>query len=522
MQNKKGLIIILCAVVVIFMAVLAVCAALILIQDKGPANEYQKQLDMGAKYVDEENYDQAIAAYLAAIDADPTSDEPYYRLALLYKDLNRLSDLQSILLRGIEATSSQRLKDLYVSCFGHAYDELDEDKNEEGVSLSISDSLTQIVANYVFDDYRMKYMASTSNIRENKQLYNFGGFNGTLYFFNEGSTVSIDETTNAPYVNVRPNYVVLNDLSELFQGLDAGESLSSNDLLSLGATEVQRKHDTGRGDYVRFIYNHCVVEIVLTNDSFTVTSENRVYSEFGTAAQSGHSSFDVDIKIVDATTGKGLADAELIAHEGNNVYGTVVAKGTTDSNGICTLELVAGSYCFEVIRDGYVTESFMGEVFSSGICSLESLIVSPQLAEGQIRIVLEWGDYPSDLDSYLVDNSGDVRVYYSNRQWSEGDVTVAELDVDDVDGYGPETITVNDTSKNFTYYVHDYSSTGRMFERQDITVKVYTPGSSAPTVFTINTQATDALGWCVFSYVDGRIVIQDTPVQNRSDFSYRP
>ncbi len=86
----------------------------------------------------------------------------------------------------------------------------------------------------------------------------------------------------------------------------------------------------------------------------------------------------------------------------------------------------------------------------------DQTVVSPP-QEGQLRIVLTWGATPSDLDSHLTGpNSlgGRFHVYYSNKV--DGG---AELDLDDVSSYGPETITIKQLRDGmYRYSVHNFSN----------------------------------------------------------------
>lgn len=69
-----------------------------------------------------------------------------------------------------------------------------------------------------------------------------------------------------------------------------------------------------------------------------------------------------------------------------------------------------------------------------------------------MRIVLSWGERPLDLDSHL-SYPGNHICYYHKEGLN------ANLDVDDTDSYGPETITINERIPNqrYIYAVHDFS-----------------------------------------------------------------
>lgn len=74
-----------------------------------------------------------------------------------------------------------------------------------------------------------------------------------------------------------------------------------------------------------------------------------------------------------------------------------------------------------------------------------------------LRIVLSWGKSPSDLDSHLSYPNNHICYYHK-----EG--TNANLDVDDTDSFGPETITIEKKAQNqkYIYAVHDYSDKNRV------------------------------------------------------------
>ncbi|SFQ37337.1 MULTISPECIES: tetratricopeptide repeat protein [Pseudomonas] len=95
-------------------------------------------------------------------------------------------------------------------------------------------------------------------------------------------------------------------------------------------------------------------------------------------------------------------------------------------------------------------------------CSGMTYAISPvmQNLDG-LRVVLTWGANPSDLDSHMIFPGNNI--YFRNQQGDD-----AHLDVDDVDSYGPETITLEKKhyGESYVYAVHDYSNQGRPASRQ--------------------------------------------------------
>jgi uncharacterized protein YfaP (DUF2135 family) len=87
-------------------------------------------------------------------------------------------------------------------------------------------------------------------------------------------------------------------------------------------------------------------------------------------------------------------------------------------------------------------------------CAGTTYAISPVMTNlDGMRIVLNWGANPADLDSHLM-YSGN-HVYFENKQGEE-----ANLDVDDTTSYGPETITIERKrdGQRYVYAVHDYSN----------------------------------------------------------------
>lgn len=76
---------------------------------------------------------------------------------------------------------------------------------------------------------------------------------------------------------------------------------------------------------------------------------------------------------------------------------------------------------------------------------------------GDVQITLTWND-GADLDIHVIDPNGE-EIYYAHQYSASGGV----LDIDDINGYGPENIfwqTNHAPSGNYQVYVHDYNDNG--------------------------------------------------------------
>lgn len=181
--------------------------------------------------------------------------------------------------------------------------------------------------------------------------------------------------------------------------------------------------------------------------------------------------------------------------------GEGAAEVSIDS-GNYSVELETGDYTFEVSASGYKKEYF--NVYVSGADQEKDFSISPSLAEGEIRIVLEWGATPSDLDSHLegtTKNGDEVSIYWMNPVATSGAKTIAQLDVDDRDGYGPETITLSELGGTYQYRVHRFSSSGSL-AMSGAVVKVYS-GSSEPITISVPSDCDE--WWDVFTIENGEI-----------------
>jgi hypothetical protein len=148
---------------------------------------------------------------------------------------------------------------------------------------------------------------------------------------------------------------------------------------------------------------------------------------------------------------------------------------------LCATTDVAGSYSIADVPAGPQTIDFTITGFTSlaetvtitaGAATTQSTALSPQLAAGDLRIVLTWGASPSDLDSYLWVPSGTEVSYRATGSLSSA--PFAQLDADDTTGFGPETITISQlTSGTYTFSVN---ALGGNFVPAETTVRVY--GSS--------------------------------------------
>ncbi|MFW2367061.1 MAG: putative Ig domain-containing protein [Desulforhopalus sp.] len=202
----------------------------------------------------------------------------------------------------------------------------------------------------------------------------------------------------------------------------------------------------------------------------------------------------------------------LLLANNNGTPGAVVASVESDSEGVFIFtDLSAGSYFISAAHPGYIDNHRTVTLNNNTYLTNQDLTLSPVLNENEIRIILTWNGSPSDLEAHLTTPSEvgcRYHCYYFNKT-----IPTANLDLDDRDGYGPETITITDrVSGTYRYYVHDFTnrlSNSRALSLSGATVKVFY-GDREPIIFTVPYGYGN--GWHVFD-MDGETG-EITPIHN--------
>ena len=123
-----------------------------------------------------------------------------------------------------------------------------------------------------------------------------------------------------------------------------------------------------------------------------------------------------------------------------------------------------GVYPIHFKKEGYIPLKTEFEI-AAGTIFYNRFAISPLIARENMRIVLEWGRRPDDLDAHL-EKTGEYHISY--RKMRVSDDGQAKLDHDDRESYGPETITIKkvDGQSHYRYYVKDYSNRDRHRSKQ--------------------------------------------------------
>ena len=190
----------------------------------------------------------------------------------------------------------------------------------------------------------------------------------------------------------------------------------------------------------------------------------------------------------------------------------------TEGNGQFTFENIdAGYYTVEMISRDYTT-SYSNITIAPGSNALQTGYLSPTMSGNQYRVVLSWGENPSDLDSHLEGKHPEgsyAHVFYGNRSGSVNGKSIY-LDRDDTDSYGPETMTFDvDPESNYEFYVVWYSGYGTWKGSEGV-VNVYN-GTRHVALYPVPNVENSSGVWSIFRIRNGIFtavneIVPSTPV----------
>lgn len=230
---------------------------------------------------------------------------------------------------------------------------------------------------------------------------------------------------------------------------------------------------------------------------------------------------DISGVIVNATTGNPEVGVTLEFFDGINITnGTLAATVITDADGSYSVTgLAAGNYTCVIFGDGLQTSIVTVFVIGNAIVTAQNGTISPIVLAGETRIVLTWGETPRDLDSHFtgptIDGTDVFRVYFANR--AEEDVI---LDTDDTSSFGPETVTISDSSRPgvFRYSVFNFSGgSASNLSNSGARVEVIREGGTVAEFFVPRGEGNL---WSVFDMVRGQIQAIGTVTNRVSNDDY--
>jgi uncharacterized protein YfaP (DUF2135 family) len=167
-------------------------------------------------------------------------------------------------------------------------------------------------------------------------------------------------------------------------------------------------------------------------------------------ASAVHAQGTVNVQILSATIKDKQIDGATVTLQKN---GEQSAAATTNAQGQAALQTTFPDDANALL---IVKKAGYSNLVVKCPCAGTTYAISPVMNSlDGMRIVLNWGANPHDLDSHVVYPGN--HVFFSNKRGTD-----ANLDVDNTTGFGPETITLTrkHVGERYVYAVHDYSDGG--------------------------------------------------------------
>jgi hypothetical protein len=190
-----------------------------------------------------------------------------------------------------------------------------------------------------------------------------------------------------------------------------------------------------------------------------------------------------------------------------------IGEFSTDAQGKIQFKIPEDAFAripVSVRKSGFTNTDFTLELLA-GTLFLNRFSISPSIPLKHMRVVLDWGENPRDLDAHLVKKDSYHISYRHKKKAADG---VAILDRDDTNGFGPETITVTSLDYNgeYEYYVEDFSNRNKKssdkLSKSRGEVKVYGKGKLLHYFRVPQNKKGDT--WTIFKIKNGEVI----PVNN--------
>ncbi|MCR5217116.1 hypothetical protein [Treponema sp.] len=197
------------------------------------------------------------------------------------------------------------------------------------------------------------------------------------------------------------------------------------------------------------------------------------------------------LSIRDSDSGEPVADANVNIDQTWDLV--------TGEEGLAPLpeEIEDGEHSLTVTKDGeYLPGKSTINIDEGKITDSPQLSLPKKVDYERIKIILDWGFEPEDLDCHVI--CGKHHVFFGNK--SEYGI---RLDRDDATGYGPETITIKEAKadEKYEFYIQDFSNMGKHDSEElsysGASVKVYFNNEEDCKVFKIKKGQAGTI-WHVF------------------------
>lgn len=505
-MKKRGSFIIACAGIATVILLTAI-VGIYLVNRNAVRQVYLEKLDTAAKYLEAGDYENAILAYEELIQKEPEKEEGYAKLAGIYLEQENYTRASAVLKLGVERTGSINLRSLMQitglkqSSSQTVTLQTMKDKEKTGEDQSKEQNVIFQVVDFreaadrdLTAQYGEKIVSGVEPGTVVKVSY--AGLDGEVYYRNTAGSNAFNPATMDIYPTSHPYKIVFRSLNQWILGITA--PMTREEVAeAVGVMPLVTDNRERGTKQLEFTYKFCRC-LIECDDEGTITDLGG-WSEIYLNGSGSEEKPSFTGQVVNARTGEGVSGAEVVFARGQGQEQTAV----TDRQGYYEVEIEEGDYTIEVTAEGFQAEEFERSLQDLSNSDEGILTITPDVGANEIVIVLEWDSSPRDLDSILC--WGSHQVDYTNKS-EAGDGIRAELDVDEINGYGPETVTLHIENKGraeFTYLVNNFND-DPAFPGCGATVKVYLNGE-APITYTIPFRGRGTKLWEVFSYRNGEI-----------------
>lgn len=514
-RKKKITIYTLTGLILIAVGVIGVLYVNSLLREKN----YTAAIQSAQKYVAANDYEGAVREYTKAIESHPKQVDAYLELADVYLDQEQTKEARVILKKGYLKTGSSKIQYMLdglsdgsmLHALGDGTDKRDlKDLDITSASSDIAWNMSfiQKIESFDFAAFKAEFgKAGSMTLNEEGYLeVSHDSFDGTFYYVNTSENKNIvDVSRKTPSESGMPAKITLQSIGLLFRNFDGVVSLEKLEMMTGGTILPKQEED------------RTIVELKTDNLIIRIQSDengNIISPDAWNEILLVNANKDIDKPnysgiVMDAVTGDGVGAAELTVKPYDKKNDKTVIK--TKTNGSFELNIKPGRYELTISAKDYTRESFEIEIIKDRIYKGEQFIISPKLTKGTARIVLEWGAQPLDLDSYLdgTTESGDsVFISFYEKQAERAGEKIADLDVDCMIGYGPETVTIYDLNGDYRFWVEDFHETHTM-KSSGAVVKVYLSGKQ-PVTIAIDPDGNVEDVWNVCEIHNGELKILNT------------
>ena len=407
--------------------------------------QFRREMRHAERYMENLEYEKAIASYQAAIKIDPKNPKPYIGIADAYVAMGDYESARDILQEGYDRTGNKKIRDYL--------DEIEE-ALESRTKLS-----GMVIATGV--DNEMAGMVI------------------------ENATIHIEKRTNKTIQDD-----VETDENGRYEIEDLQPGKYDMQIKADGYLDVEQVVDVYPGQEESY---NPVIMLISEEWSGEGTASGIIID-----AVNGNGVSGLNLKL---RKGYNSTQGAVIEETETSTYGDYVTPQLMA--GYYTIEIEDKR---EGIEEPYLRSYMNIHILGGRNTENQNGSVSTKLLEGQIRIVMSWGPKPNDLDSHLFclfDNGINHMNFYGNSQYfdTENNEKVVDLDLDDTEQYGPETTTLySKRPGEYIFGVYNYSGGGdNVLEESQAMVQVYLDNSAAP-AYVFYVPQEEGFYWEVFRY----------------------